>query len=52
LPLQDKSKFKLNLSPRAHKQHIKTLFETKPEIDKRICQERRFIVASDLKGFK
>lgn len=30
LPLEDKSEFKLNLPPKAHKQHIKTLFVTKP----------------------
>jgi hypothetical protein len=47
LPLQDKSKFKLNLT-----NNIEALFVTKPKIDKRICRERCFIVKSDLKGFK
>lgn len=31
LPLEDKSKFKLNLPSKAHKQRIKTLFVTKPK---------------------
>lgn len=30
LPLEDKSEFKLNLPPKAHKQHIKMLFASKP----------------------
>lgn len=48
LPLQDKSEFKL-IPLEAHKQHIKTLFATKP-----VDEMKEFVVAVvfDLKGFK
>lgn len=48
LPLQDKSEFKL-IPLEAHKQHIKTLFATKPADE---MKEFVDAVAVDLKGFK